>query len=86
MFVARKLGGSGYDVTLVDKRNSHTFRPLLYQVTAGMLTTGPVCTPHRVTLRYKKNIRSLMRTAYDIDPDKRIIRHESGRTGLTRRS
>ena len=51
-----------------------------------MLTTGPVCTPHRVTLRYKKNIRSLMRTAYDIDPDKRIIRHESGRTGLTRRS
>lgn len=78
LFAARKLGGSGYDVTLVDKRNFHTFQPLLYQVAVGMLTTGDVCTPHRVTLRRKKNIRSLMSTAYDIDPAKRLIFHESG--------
>ena len=78
LFAARKLGRSGYDVTLVDKRNFHTFQPLLYQVAVGMLTTGDVCTPHRVTLRRKKNIRSLMSTAYDIDPAKRLIFHESG--------
>lgn len=78
LFAARKLGASGYDVTLLDKRNFHTFQPLLYQVAAGMLTTGDVCTPHRVTLRRKKNVRTLMSTAYDIDPAERVIRHEAG--------
>lgn len=78
LFAARKLGRSGYAVTLLDKRNFHTFQPLLYQVAAGMLTTGDVCTPHRVTLRHKKNVRTLMSTAYDIDPDRRILYHEAG--------
>ena len=78
LFAARKLGRSGYDVTLLDKRNFHTFQPLLYQVAAGMLTTGDVCTPHRVTLRHKKNVRTLMSTAYDVDPDRRILYHEAG--------
>ena len=78
LFAARKLGRSGYDVTLLDKRNFHTFQPLLYQVAAGMLTTGDVCTPHRVTLRHKKNVRTLMSTAYDVDPDRRVLYHEAG--------
>lgn len=78
LFAARKLGRSGYAVTLLDKRNFHTFQPLLYQVAAGMLTTGDVCTPHRVTLRHRKNVRTLMSTAYDIDPDRRILYHEAG--------
>ncbi|GAB3672846.1 NAD(P)/FAD-dependent oxidoreductase [Salinisphaera aquimarina] len=78
LFAARKLGGSGFDVTLLDKRNFHTFQPLLYQVAAGMLTTGDVCTPHRVTLRRKKNVRTLMSTAYDIDPATHTLYHEHG--------
>ena len=78
LFAARKLGATGFDVTLLDKRNFHTFQPLLYQVAAGMLTTGNVCTPHRVTLRRKKNVRTLMSTVYDIDPARRTIRHEAG--------
>lgn len=78
LFAARKLGNSGFDVTLIDKRNFHTFQPLLYQVAAGMLTTGDVCTPHRVALRHKKNVRTLLGTAYDIDPDTRTLYHENG--------
>lgn len=78
LFAARKLGNSGFDVTLVDKRNFHTFQPLLYQVAVGMLTTGDVCTPLRVTLRRKNNVRTLMSTVYDIDPATRTLHHESG--------
>lgn len=78
LFAARKLGATGFDVTLLDKRNFHTFQPLLYQVAAGMLTTGDVCTPHRVTLRRKKNVRTLMSTVHDIDPARRTLRHEAG--------
>ncbi|MES1924140.1 NAD(P)/FAD-dependent oxidoreductase [Salinisphaera sp. T31B1] len=81
LFAARKLGGRDFDVTLVDKRNFHTFQPLLYQVAVGMLTTGDVCTPLRVALRHRKNVRTLMSTVYDIDPDRRLLYHESGELG-----
>ncbi len=85
LFAAQKLGQKNnhgdYDVTLIDKRNFHTFQPLLYQVASGMLTTGDVCMPHRVALRRHANVRCLMATVYDIDPDRRIVYHESGELG-----
>ncbi|MES1945504.1 FAD-dependent pyridine nucleotide-disulfide oxidoreductase [Salinisphaera sp. PC39] len=81
LFAAQALGRSGYDVTLLDKRNFHTFQPLLYQVASGMLTTGDVCVPHRVLLRRHKNVRCLMSTAVDVDPARRVLIHEHGELG-----
>lgn len=78
LFAARELGRSGYKVTLIDKRNFHTFQPLLYQVVSGMLTTGDVCLPHRVLLRRYKNVYTLMSTVYELDPDNRRVLHEHG--------
>ena len=78
LFAARELGRSGYRVTLIDKRNFHTFQPLLYQVVSGMLTTGDVCIPHRVLLRRYKNVRTIMSTVYELDPEKRRIVHQHG--------
>lgn len=84
LFAAQALGGnsrSSHAVTLVDKRNFHTFQPLLYQVASGMLTTGDVCVPHRVLLRRNKNVRSLMSTAVDLDPERRVLHHQHGELG-----
>lgn len=78
LFAAQALGRSGYAVTLLDKRNFHTFQPLLYQVASGMLTTGDVCVPHRVLLRRHKNVRCLMSTAVDLDPRRRVLMHQYG--------
>ncbi|MAA75641.1 MAG: FAD-dependent oxidoreductase [Salinisphaeraceae bacterium] len=78
LFAARELGNSGYDVTLLDKRNFHTFQPLLYQVASGMLTPGDVCVPHRVAMRRYKNVKTVMGAAYDIDPDTRVVTHQYG--------
>lgn len=78
LFAARELGGSGYRVTLLDKRNFHLFQPLLYQVATGILTVGDISTQQRVVLRKHRNVRTLMATAYDIDPQRRVLYHERG--------
>lgn len=78
LFAARALGRSGYRVTLIDKRNFHTFQPLLYQVASGMLTTGDVCTPHRVLLRRYKNVQTLIGIVQEFNPEQREIVHEYG--------
>lgn len=79
LFAARALGRSGYATTLLDKRNFHLFQPLLYQVTAGTLTTGDICIPHRVLLRRYKNVRCLTSAVYDLDAQARILTHQHGR-------
>lgn len=78
LFAAESLGRSGYSVTLLDKRNFHLFQPLLYQVASGTLTTGDIAVPHRVALKRFDNVRTLMSTAYDLDPEARVIKHEHG--------
>lgn len=80
LFAARDLGKSGYDVTLLDKRNFHLFQPLLYQVATGTLTVGDISAQQRVVLRKAKNVRTLMTTAYDIDLDQQVIMHDRGET------
>jgi NADH dehydrogenase len=78
LFAARALGRSGYQVTLMDRRNFHTFQPLLYQVATGALTTGDIATPYRPVLRGDDNINPLLSEARDIDPQRRVVIHDQG--------
>ena len=78
LFAARALGRSGFDVTLLDKRNFHLFQPLLYQVATGTLTVGDISTQQRVVLRKYANVRTLLGTVYDIDVDRQIVYYEGG--------
>ncbi|MBV8461190.1 MAG: FAD-dependent oxidoreductase, partial [Candidatus Eremiobacteraeota bacterium] len=47
---AQKLGQSGLDVTLIDRRNFHLFQPLMYQVATGSLSPGEIAAPLRSVL------------------------------------
>ena len=78
LFAARALGRSGYDVTLLDKRNFHLFQPLLYQVATGTLTVGDISTQQRVVLRKYANVRTLLGTVYDVDVDRQIVYSDGG--------
>jgi len=78
LFAARALGRSGYDVTLLDKRNFHLFQPLLYQVATGTLTVGDISTQQRVVLRKYPNVRTLLGTVYDVDVNRQIVFYEGG--------
>jgi NADH:ubiquinone reductase (H+-translocating) len=53
---ARELARHPFDVTVVDRRNHHTFQPLLYQVATTMLSPGQIATPLRGILRRYPNI------------------------------
>lgn len=78
LHAARRLGKSGYRVTLLDKRNFQLFQPLLYQVATGAIPPGDIAIPQRVVLRKLANVRCLHATAYDVDPARRVLLHEHG--------
>ncbi len=48
------------DVTVVDKKNHHTFQPLLYQVALAVLSPGDIAQPIRSMLRNDENTEVIM--------------------------
>jgi NADH dehydrogenase len=61
------LAKSNVDVTLIDKKNFHTFQPLLYQVALAVLSPGNIAQPIRSIVRAHKNIDVLMEEVVEID-------------------
>jgi flavin-dependent dehydrogenase len=57
---ARALKSAPVDVTLIDRRNYHLFRPLLYQVATGSLSPGQIAAPLWSVLSRQRNTRVLM--------------------------
>ncbi len=47
-------------VTVLDRKNHHTFQPLLYQVATAGLSPGEIAAPIRGVLRHYKNVSVLM--------------------------
>lgn len=75
---ARGLARLPVDVTLVDRRNHHTFQPLLYQVALAVLSPADIAQPIRTILRHQQNAEVLMDEVIGIDPDARQITLASG--------
>src|SRR6266513_1369368 len=66
---ARELGKAPVRMTVIDRRNYHTFQPLLYQVATAGLSPGEIAAPIRSIFRSHKNIEVLMGevTAFDLE-------------------
>ncbi|MGA2252714.1 NAD(P)/FAD-dependent oxidoreductase [Terracidiphilus sp.] len=75
---AKALSRQPVDVILIDRRNHHTFQPLLYQVALGVLSAGDIAQPLRTALRGTRNIQILLDEVTQIDPDLRTIVIGSG--------
>lgn len=60
IYAARHLGKLPVDVTVVDRKNHHTFQPLLYQVALAVLSPGEIAQPIRSILRDNRNTEVLM--------------------------
>ena len=65
------------DVTLVDRRNHHTFQPLLYQVALAVLSPANIAQSIRTIMRNKKNVEVLMDEAVGFDIANRQVRMKS---------
>src|SRR5580698_2228741 len=68
-----ELADMAVDVTLVDRRNHHTFQPLLYQVALAVLSPADIAQPIRSIFSKKKNIEVLMDEVVGIDADHRHL-------------
>lgn len=74
LFAARELAGAPVSVTLIDKRNYHLFRPMLYQVATGLLSADQIAGPLRSILSRQRNVEVLQDEVTGIDAQKRLVR------------
>jgi NADH:ubiquinone reductase (H+-translocating) len=76
LYAARALAGAPVSVTLVDKRNHHLFRPLLYQVATGLLSADEISGPLRSILSRQDNVDVLLGEVTRVDTQTRVVRLE----------
>lgn len=70
---AQGLARTGAQVTIIDRRNYHTFQPLLYQVATAGLSPGEIAAPIRSIFRSHKNVDVLMAEVTGFDLERRIV-------------
>jgi NADH dehydrogenase len=71
---AQALAKERVRITVVDRKNFHTFQPLLYQVATAGLSPGEIAAPIRSILRSHKNIEVLMAEVTGFDLDRRLVK------------
>jgi len=69
----KKIDSSKYQVVLIDKKNYHTFQPLLYQVASSGLEPDSIVYPIRKIFKGKKNFFFRMAETKNIDTDNKVI-------------
>ena len=75
---AQGLGHTQVDVTVLDRRNHHTFQPLLYQVALAVLSPGDIAQPIRSILRDNSNTEVLMDEVVAFDTSACRVHVKSG--------
>src|ERR1019366_4409048 len=70
---ARGITRLPVQVTVVDRKNHHTFQRLLYQVATAGLSPGEIAAPIRSILRRHKNVEVLMAEVTGFDLERRVV-------------
>jgi NADH dehydrogenase len=71
---AKALAGAPVDVVIVDRKNHHTFQPLLYQVALAVLSPAEIASPVRTVLRRAANTEVLLGEVTGFNLQKQLIR------------
>jgi NADH dehydrogenase len=79
---AKALAQAPVDVTVVDRKNHHTFQPLLYQVALAVLSPAEIASPVRTVLRRAKNTEVLLGEITGFDLQKHLVLLNDGLGGL----
>src|SRR6202166_4172709 len=69
---AQKLANAPASITVIARKNHHTFQPLLYQVPTAGLSPGEIAAPIRSILSRHKNVEVLMAEVTGFDLDRRM--------------
>jgi NADH dehydrogenase len=70
---AQRLAHLPVQITVVDRKNHHTFQPLLYQVATAGLSPGEIAAPIRWILRGHPNIEVLLEEVRDFNLKARTV-------------
>ncbi len=75
---ARKLEKKAVHVTVIDRKNHHTFQPLLYQVATAGLSPGEIAAPIRGILKENNRLRVLMGEVTGFDLERKLVKLRDG--------
>src|ERR1700758_3965053 len=70
------LAKADVSITIIDRKNHHTFQPLLYQVALAALSPADIAAPIRSVMRGKKNVEVLIGNVVGFDLEHRRVRLE----------
>lgn len=70
---ARQLRHAAVKITLIDRKNHHTFQPLLYQVATAGLSPGEIAAPIRWILRSQDNVEVLLGEVAGFDLQRKVV-------------
>ncbi len=70
---AKALANAPVRVTVLDRKNHHTFQPLLYQVALAALSPAEIASPIRNVLRRAKNTEVLLGEVTSFDLERRVV-------------
>ncbi len=80
--LAKKLANKLVQVVLIDKRNYHTFQPLLYQVSSAGLEPDSIAYPLRKIIKKHKNTFFRLAKVESINADENEIKTNIGTLGF----
>src|SRR6202166_2845279 len=70
---ALKLAHYPVRITLIDRKNHHTFQPLLYQVATAGISPGEIAAPIRWILRGRSNVEVIMDEVVGFDLNRKTV-------------
>jgi len=70
---AQEVARLAVDVAVIDRKNHHTFQPLLYQVATAGLSPGEIAAPIRWILRSRPNIEVILEEIVDFDLERKAV-------------
>ena len=78
LYCARAMAREPVRILLVDRKNHHTFQPLLYQVATAALSPGDIASPIRSILRGFPNVEVLLGEVVGFELDARSVLLKDG--------
>src|SRR5580698_7357293 len=73
---AQQVARLPVQITLVDRRNHHTFQPLLYQVATAGISPAEIAAPLREILAKHENVEVLLGEAAGVDVERKVVRFD----------
>jgi len=70
---AKTLEKAPVQITVIDRKNFHTFQPLLYQVATAGLSPGEIAAPIRSIFRSRRNVEVLLADVTGFDLERKLV-------------